>query len=541
MDSLSIKKSNGKTFIYFDTDYGKKLDNYSRDGFSHFKNRTGGVRAEEFFDFLIQIFDGIKITNTLIRNEFFDFSNEFNSFINSFNSINFNINSLIAGNDINNIIEVFFNKCIDNFDGDSLVKLIDLIFKFNDFQVKVFKANGLILFKDDLMKNLKDVCSLEVYNYYNTTYNSYLNESTIDFKKVERLFLEIQSIILDDWKKNIDSVDDYKFGSPFKYICQSKNSNGYSPYDSSSFVQASLLTERHAYTCNQTYGFVFDPNDIAMAYSEDLFIKNDSSDVDIIYNSGVLPIVQSFKTVNENTSNGNKIILNEFNPIGIFCVTDGSKELNPYYQKALELKKEHPDLPILDFDITLFTDDYMDTITRDSLVDYIGSLKHIYTGSGARFYDYFSYFWDDFMNLKKSSNYSSRDIINLFFKYYYLLNSDLDIILDSNYDDDFVLKLIRANSRYNYINKIINDDFDYDDIKDFYLLYSDLEETSFKRLGRLFPKSIKLLNLLDEFFCSNNYNTDCFKFLKDLKTYDDLISYLDEFYSEYSDSINKKK
>ena len=277
-----------------------------------------------------------------------------------------------------------------------------------------------------------------------------------------------------------------------------------------------------------------------MAYSEDLFIKNDSSDLENLYNSGALPIVHSFKNVNENTLYYNEVVLDGFNPIGIFCITDGSKELNPYYLKALKLKDNFPDLPILDFDISFFESDIDSILSRNGLVDAIEEDLGIYNNGGPNYYDYFSYFWDDFMVLKRS-DYSSSDIINLFQKYYNLLNIDLDELLSGNFDDDFVLKLIGANSRYNSINHIFSGYYNGDDIRTFYEIYSDLSSSSYNRLDKLFPGFNNFINLLDNYFISNEYNVDSLDILGKIKNFDELISYLNEFYSNDTLELDEKK
>lgn len=547
MDKLVIKKKNGIPLIYFDNDYGSKLDIYSRNGYYHlnYKNRTNGVSAYEFADYIINIFSSINITYSMIKNDFYDFTNELNSFVYKFNSIGFDINSLLKNHGYEDeyfvnrrdVIEKYYYNCIDNLDGDSLTGLIELVNSLYLFQVKIFKASDLLNLKEDLFENLKNVCSLDVYNYYTNLYESYLKQENLDFKKLEKLFFEIQGIILDDWKKNLSSVNDYKLGSPFKYICHSTSSNGWSGEYLGRFVSASLLTENHTYTYNLPYGLIMDPNDIIMAYSEDLYIRNNSKDVNNLYNSGVLPIVQSIKTVNDNTVYYNEVVLDGFHPIGIFCITDGSKELNPNYLGALKLKESFPDLPFIDLDITFFNEKIDTILARNGLVDSIEEKLGIYINGNVRYYEYFSYFWDDFMALK-TSDYNSEDVINLFKKYYDLINIDLDELLNSDFDDDFVLKLIGANSRYNSINNIFNNSFISDDIKTFYELYTGLDEESLSRLNRLFPNFNNLLNSLDNFLIINNYDIDCFDNLGNFKTYDELLSFLDEDYN-YNNSLKK--
>lgn len=545
MNQLLIKKKGDAPFIFFDGEYGLKLDSYLKGGwgFFDFKNRTDGIKLTEFLDYLVHIFNNIYITYSMIKNEYYDFSNELNSFVYKFNSIGFDINSIIKdhghedGYFLNKRkeIERFFYHCIYNSDNKSLTGLIELVNMFYQFQVKVFKSRDLFNLKEDLMDNLKDVCSVDIYNYYNNLYESYLKEDTFDLEKIEKLFLEIQGVILDDWKANIDSVDSYKPGLPFKFICHSTNSNVWSGSYYSRFVSASLLTENHTYTYNQPYGFIMNPNDIIMTDSEDLYIRNNSDDLDNIYLSGVLPTVKSFKNVDENTIYYNEIVLDGFNPIGIFCISDGSKELNPYYLDALELKKKFPNLPILDFDLSYFANDIDTILYRNALVDTIEEEIGIYHSGNSNYYEYFSYFWNDFMNLKKG-NYSSRDIINLFKKYYDLINIDLDDLLCSEFDDDFILKLIGANSRYCSIGDIFSDNFDVDDIRTFYNLYSNLSDFSYNRLERLFPKFNNLLNLLDEYMICNGYDMDSLIVLGKFKNYDDLISYLNDYNIDISDN-----
>ena len=540
MDRLIIKEKNGISFVYFDNEYGRKLDSYLKGGWVRydFKKRTRGIKYTEFLDYLFNVFNNIHITSSMFKNDYYDFSFELNNIISKFNSIGFDINSIIKNHGyeddyfINkkNVIENYYNNCITNFDGNSLLNLIEFVNELYNLQVKVFKTRDLFILKDDLMDNLKDVCSIDVYNHYNNLYVSYLNEDVLNLEKMENLFLEIQNIILDDWKNNMSSIDGYKLGSPFKFVCHSVSNSNWSGDYQGKFVSASLLTEQHNTTYNKPYGFIMNPNDIIMTSSEDLFIRNNSDDLDNIYLSGVLPTVKSLKNVTNNTIYYNEVVLDGFNPIGIFCVTDGSKELNPYYIEALNLKNNFPNLPIIDLDISFF-DSKIDTIlSRNALVDTIEEKIGIFNSRNSSYYDYFSYFWDSFMSLKQS-NYTSQDIINLFRKYYDLIYMDLDEILNSSFDDDFVVKLIGANYRYSTVNRILSNNFDSDDIKSFYEIYSNLNSSSYNRLDKLFPNFNMFLNLLDEYLISNEYDIDSFIALGKLKNFDELISYLNGFSS----------
>ena len=550
MNQLIIKNKGDAPFIFFDSEYGGKLDSYLKGGwaFFDFKRRTDGIKSSEFLDYLIHIFNNIHITYSMIKSDDYDFSFELKSYIYKFNSIGFDIDSVIKDHGhedeyfINkrDVIESYYNRCILDLDGNSLTGLIELINKFYQFQVKVFKSRDLFNLKDDLMDNLKDVCPIEEYNHYNNLYESYLKEDALDLNKIENLFLEIQGIILDDWKKNLNNVDDYKLGSSFNFICHSVFNSNWDGDFHGRFVSASLLTENHTYTYNKPYGFIMDPNDIVMADYEDLFIRNNSDDLDNIYLSGVLPTVKSFKNVNDNTIYYNEVVLDGFNPIGIFCITDGSKELNPYYLEALALNKSFPNLPIIDLDISFFASPIDTILYRDALVDTIEEEIGIYHSGGSNYYDYFSYFWNDFMDLKKS-DYSSRDIINLFRKYYDLINIDLDDLLSSDFDDEFVLKLIGANNRYCSINNIFSGSFDTDDVRAFYEIYSNLNDSSYNRLNKLFPSFNKLLNLLDEYLSFNGYDIDYFDFLGKFNDVDELISYLRDFYSIDTLKLDEKK
>ena len=549
METLSIKEENGYYFICFDSSYGKKFDSYLKVGWVRFNfEKRNNIKSDEFLDYLIRLFDNIHITSSMIENESYDFSFEFNSIISKFNSLGFNINSIVKDHGygeeyyINkrSLIESYFNNCISNSNSEDLSKLIEFIDDLYLFQVKVFKTRDLFVLKDDLMKNLKDVCSLEVYNYYNELYDSYLKEDILDLSKLENLFFQIQDIILDDWKNNLSNVSDYEIGSSFKFICHSVTSSSWSGEYNGNYVSASLITENHTDTYNKPFGFIMNPEDIVMTSSEDLFIRNNAQDIYNVYLSGVLPIVQSFKTVNDNTLFYNEVVLDAFNPIGIFCITDGSKELNPYYLEALNLKKRFPDLPIIDLDVSFFASNVDVMLYRDALVDTIENELGIYRNGSISYYNYFNYFWDDFMSLKKS-DYTSSDIINLFRKYYDLLETDLDELLNSDFDNDFILNLIMANNRYNSINNIFNGSFDIDDLKNFYLIYSDLSEFSYNRLDKIFPNFDVFLNLLEEYLKYNDYNLDSLSALKKIKTFDDLISYLNDFYGSGYDNIGSKK
>ena len=159
MNNLSIKFINGDYLIYFDSNYGKKLDNYLRGGWIHynFKNRVKGVKSSEFLDYLVRLFDNIHLSYSMINNDYFDFSSELNSIISKFDSIGFDIDSIIKDYNqekdyfINkrNVIEVFFNRCLENFDNNSLYRLIELVNELYYFQVKIFKARDLFFLKDN--------------------------------------------------------------------------------------------------------------------------------------------------------------------------------------------------------------------------------------------------------------------------------------------------------------------------------------------------------------------------------------------------------
>jgi hypothetical protein len=144
------------------------------------------------------------------------------------------------------------------------------------------------------------------------------------------------------------------------------------------------------------------------------------------------------------------------------------------------------------------------------------------------------------MDLKKS-DYSSRDIINLFRKYYDLINIDLDELLSSDFDDEFVFKLIVANNRYCSINDIFSSNFDVDDIRTFYEIYSNLSDSSYSRLNKLFPNFNKFLNLLDDYLSSYGYDINSLDILVKFKDFDELISYLREFYSNDTLKLDEKK
>lgn len=550
MDRLIIKEKNGISFIYFDNEYGRILDSYLKGGWVcyDFKKRTRGIKYTEFLDYLFNVFNNIHITSSMFKNDYYDFSFELNNIISKFDSIGFDINSIIKNHGYEDdyfinkkkVIENYFNNCITNFDGNSLFNFIEFVNELYNLQVKVFKTRDLFVLKDDLMDNLKDVCSIDVYNHYNSLYDSYLNKDVLNLKKIENLFSEIQNIILDDWKNNLSSIDDYKLGSDFRFICHSVSNSNWSGDYLGRYVSASLLTENHNITYNKPFGFIMDPNDIIMTNSEDLFIRNNSDNLDNIYLSGVLPTVKSLKNVVDNTIDYNEVVLDGFNPIGIFCITDGSKELNPYYLESLNLKRNFPHLPIIDLDISFFASPIDTILYRDALVDTIEEEIGIYHSGGSNYYDYFSYFWKEFMDLKKS-DYSSDDIINLFRKYYDLINIDLDDLLSSDFDDEFVLKLIGANNRYSSINSIFNGSFDADDVRVFYEIYSNLNDSSYSRLNKLFPGFNKLLNLLDEYLSFNGYDIDYFDIFGKFKDVDELISYLDEFYNNDTLELNEKK
>ncbi len=431
--SIKFEKDKfGKNVLCFDKDYAVFLDrlcplfNFQYDC---------KCFVNEYIDYLEKVSDRFNISHNFILEKCNFFINDFDKLMSEFTSFGFDMEGILNQRSSDNSLYWSFKKeYISSFliscdDSQIFENLTSLFFKLLNFQKKVYKSVELISFKDSLFNDLKDVASLNTVKSYQAKYDALLEKKPFDIAATENLYREIQSIILDDFKHNVTAISDYKPGNKFRLLCHSTNSVDWEKNYLDNYLSASLLTEEHTDTYRSPFGLIVNPNYIVSMDCEDLYTKNSADDESELSLYSVLPRILSMNHLISGTKLYNEVVVK--NPdsddlfLGVFCITDGSKELNPIYLRAETLHKDFPDLPFIDIDITLYLPPEDLIYNRNDLIDSIREELNITTPVFDGYYDMYEPFWEKFVELKRSSNYGLLDILSLFSYYYNIFEDGL--------------------------------------------------------------------------------------------------------------------
>lgn len=360
------------------------------------------------------------------------------------------------------------------FDENKMKTFFDLATQLREKEKNFYVIRDLSNSKDDIIANLKYFMSDEAIHEIESRYEQALSQRNIDGMK--QVLNATQQLILDHWKNYVSNIENFKQGDNFKFICHSTSHVEYSDEFYTKYVSTSLLSENLMDTYKMGFGFIFAPENIAGAKSKDMFVKNTAeSEDDLLHYSTIKKIDSPERLIEEcmqqkaeNQKNGinekvyNEVVLDGFNPMAIFCLTDGSMGLNTNYSNANELKKQFPNLKVVEIDTTYYKKDAELFETKKELIrkirEKIAQQDPNFYNISAREQDLmtlvnddmvsrYDMFWNQFMDLKKRGNYTEEDIVNLY-KYNDKLVSvrfidpaefdklndvELDTILKSNY------------------------------------------------------------------------------------------------------------
>ena len=303
----------------------------------------------------------------------------------------------------------FCEEFIQTHSKEEIEYLLKLIYNLSKISLKIIEINELIKEKEEIIESLNYIISKEEINKYEIELNLLFKK--LDIEKIKEYLINLQIIIIEDFKNKITSIEDYKKGEDFKFLCHSVNFTEYDEKRQKKYTSASLLTPRHTKTYRDGYGFIIKPKNIICASKDDAFTditaKNNNEEVE-----NIIPRIDSIEKIDKETKNYSEILLEGFNPIGIFCLTDGSKTLNLNYLRALKLQKSFPHLKIIDIDLTLYKEDL--TEIRNSLINHINA----YLGRFEEVdYEKYEEFFQKYLELKKEKELTEEEIINLFNKY----------------------------------------------------------------------------------------------------------------------------
>lgn len=396
-------------------------------------------------------------------------------------------------------------KAIDN-DLEPLKKCIDTTSSLLDITQKIYKQRDLKTAKTSVLESLKYIVSpIELINYENR-FNEMLEEKPVDLEKIEQYLKLLQQIILEDWQKGVSSINDYKPGDPFRFICHSTNSKHIEGDFFSNLVSCSLLTEEFTDTYRSGFGFILGPDAIVGADGADMYVDNyvdDESDMlrysTISKIASIGKILDQCRFAQKKNKENNKqskvyseVVIKGFKPIGLFCLTIGDKSFNRNYRSAKKFQEQYPELPLIEIDLTYYKDKERLVYNRNDLLYNIE--REINANAERRdseYYDLYDYFWQNYLEMKKSKDYREADIVSL-----YRENSELiswyttaDKLFSGKYSVQAIEYAIMNNPLYN-LKRILSDrvtPYDIKKISDELINYADNEllTTAIPGLGHL--------------------------------------------------------
>lgn len=342
-------------------------------------------------------------------------------------------------------------------------QVFELVNEIISISNDLYKLRDYTKYLDDVVLSLNYFCSKEIVDGIKKEYENALALYNLD--KVKLIVDKVQKMILNHWQEYVTNVDTYN-GGKYNFICHSTDSTKFDGDFFTRYVSCSLLTEELTDTYRSGFGFIMSPIDIVAASSSDMYVINNSENEEgLLYYTSVKKLDGPEKIVDEALKQKKKnidykygkiyteVVVQGFNPLAIFCLTDGSKMLDYNYTSALKLKESYPNLKILVLDKTKNkTESELKKIIK-SLVERIRKhlkLPEIFNDS---YYESFDLFWNAYQELINQDNYTEEDIITLF-KYH---DSLLSIFLDERkLFETYDINTIRHILYYNYKFRIID-------------------------------------------------------------------------------------
>ena len=410
-------------------------------------------------------------------------------------------------------ISDLFDECLfEKHDLSNIENLLELLANFLLLTNKISKKNDLIRTKEIILEDLKYILSKEDLKEIENKCEKLFSEIPMNLLVVEEFLKGLQKIILNDWHIQITDPQDFKSGQPFKFICHSTSNTNFKGKFKSRYVSTSLLTEEFTDTYRSGYGFIMDTSNIVGASSRDMYINNytENSENMCFYTS--LPPISSVQRIivecqklkqeqkkNEQTKPiYSEVVKDGFNPIAIFCLTDGSKNLNRNYRDAIKLQKSFPNLKIIEIDLTLYKSyEELKELMR-SLIDNIEyKITSKYINHSDTYYENFEFFFQEYLNFKRNGNYTETDIINLFLKHKEMLSPTIkeEDIFSGKYSEFEINFIFQTNPKFNF-QKIFNGIFTIYSLKK---LPDDLSKNMNNPiLLKLFPNINNFLTLIKQ-------------------------------------------
>lgn len=319
---------------------------------------------------------------------------------------------------------------------------------------------GLIEAKEDALLDMKYFADADTISQFDEEFEKAIREGNIE--KMRDMLKDVQQNILKEWDKylvDLDLMSDDKFA----FLGHSTRAHRFEGGFHSRYVSTSLFTQDLNFTFgNQNCGFILSPKKIVGADSRDMYVNNRAENVENLLpgNSIVARIFSPQRIIDEclklkqkNQNDGNtkgvysEIVIDGFEPIGLFCFTDGSKNLDLNYQHVHKMQESFPDLKIYSFDIMKRK---KGTELKEMKLKLLESLWGNSIEGKNAIADY-DYFFEKFEKLKQDSNYNEDDIEAIFKRNSEFLSSSLseDLLFGGEYNDEEIKYILGKNPMYN--------------------------------------------------------------------------------------------
>ncbi len=180
-----------------------------------------------------------------------------------------------------------------------------------------------------------------------------------DYDKVVQIISEINDIVKKDYKNKITDINNYTYGEPYRFLCQSIGMH-VSNWDETigyhdNYISCSLVTNEQNDTYSGDIGFIYDAENVVAAGSNDINLENRANnDLDVMRLQSI-PTISNVEqmikdTIKKKQENNNENTYNEVGirkapPVAIFCKTDNIN--SEKYKQAQVLQSKYPNLKII--------------------------------------------------------------------------------------------------------------------------------------------------------------------------------------------------
>lgn len=384
-------------------------------------------------------------------------------------------------------------RTVNYVDDEILGELLNVIYQINIEEKNFYLFCNLIDAKKDCLENMKYFLDEVTISQFNDEYEKAIQNK--DVKKMNDMLNYVQQAILTEWEKYFASMDSMNDDN-FAFIGHSTSSSQFDKNFYSKYVSTSLFNQDLTDTYRSGYGFIFAPKNIVGAKSQDMYVKNYADDEDMMLNYSVIKkidhpqrlIDECLKLKQENETDQkvyNEVIIDGFEPIGIFCFTDGTKNLNWNYRYAQKLQESFPHLKIHSFDIMK----RKKGVKLDKMkLSLLNNLQKQFTNHtfdiNEDMLPRYDYFFEEYEKLKQKGEYTEEEIGVIFQnndKLLSIFNTSPDDLFSGMYDDKQIKYILGKNVSYNID----------------YILSGKARAFALNNLKKLYPYRDKLNSMYD--------------------------------------------